>query len=130
MGCLREPQHEKFAREFLERSLSGMGKTASLVEAYRTAGYVASHANARRLRQRPEVRARIEELAREAAEYLDIRVQRVAVEVDRVGRANFADFIEPALDKDGNRIAGAFKLRDLTELPREITAAIKGLSYD
>lgn len=130
MGCLREPSHEKFAREYLERSLGGMGKTAALVEAYKTAGFVASHANARRLRNRPEVRARINELAAETAEYLDIRVQRVAVEVDRVGRANIIDVIEPVKDKDGNQVPGAYTIRDLTKLPREITAAIKGISYD
>lgn len=129
MGCLREPSHEKFAREFLEKSLSGMGKTQSLLEAYKTAGYVASHANARRLRNRPEVRARIDELAAEACEFADIRLKRVAVEVDRVGRANFQDLWEPLLDKDGNRVPGEYKLRDLTTMPRELTAAIAGLEW-
>lgn len=130
MGCLRDPKHEKFAIEYLERSLAGMSRSAAALEAYRSIGFVPQVNNARRLRNRPEIRARIEELAAEASEFANIRIKRVAVEIDRVGRSNFRDFIEPVLDKDGKRIPGAFKLKDLTELPREITAAIKGLSYD
>jgi len=129
MGCLRDPSHEKFALEFVERVFSGMPKTKALIEAYRSAGFVPRHGNARRLRQREEVRRRIEELAAEASEFANVRPKRIVVEVDRIARANLVDFFEPVLDGVGKPIAGQYQLRNLHELPREVTAALASLEY-
>lgn len=128
MPALRDPQYEKFAQQYVELAFSGNGNP--LLEAYKSAGYVAHRYNAARLKRRPEVTRRIEELTSEAAEWANIRVTRVAVEIDRVGRANILDLIEPVKDKDGNPVAGMYTLKDLTTLPREVTAAIKTISYD
>jgi hypothetical protein len=128
MVTLYDPQHEKFALEYVELAFSG--NRNPLIEAYKAAGYAPHRGNATRLRRQPKVSARITELMREAAEFANCRVKRVVVEVDRVGRANIADLMEPAFDDHGREIPGTFKWRDLTKLPRELTAAIKGVSYD
>lgn len=131
MPALRDPQHEKFALEFVELSFSG--NRNPLLQSYKAAGYAEHRGNASRLRRRPEVNARIQELIAEAAEFANVRAKRIVVEVDRVGRANFADFWEPEtkiLD-DGSIVrTGRVRLKPLDQLPRELTAAIKRFDYD
>lgn len=129
MGCLREPSHEKFALEYVERIFSGMPRTKALSEAYRSAGYVPRAANARRLLQREEVRRRVEALTSEAAEFANVRAKRIVVEVDRIARANLVDFFEPVLGADGQPKPGEYRLLDLHSLPRELTAALASLEY-
>jgi hypothetical protein len=131
MGCLREPSHEKFALEYVERIFSGMPRTKALSESYKAAGYVPRAANARRLIQRDEVRRRVEELTAEASEFANVRAKRIVVEVDRIARANYGDLFEPAVDAEGKPILDKLgkptsRLKDITELPRELTAAIAG----
>ena len=126
MPALRDPQHEKFSIEFVELAFSG--NRNPLIEAYKAAGYAAHRGNAARLRRRPEVNTRITELIAEAAEFANVRAKRIIVEVDRVGRANFADFWEPEM-KDGAP-TGRVRLKPLDQLPRELTAAIQSLEYD
>lgn len=123
MPALRDPQHERFALEFVEGCMGGKGKTAAYEDAYKAAGYAPSAPNARRLAQNPKVRRRIAELVEEAAEFANVRVRRLVVEIDRVGRANFADF----WTQDAN---GRLRLKSIDELPRELTAAIQSLEYD
>jgi hypothetical protein len=131
MPSLRDPQHEKFAVEFVELAFSG--NRNPVLSAYKAAGYAEDRGNANRLRKRPEVRARIEELISEAAEFANVRAKRIVVDIDRVGRVNFADFweAETKLDEDGREIrTGRVRLRPLDQLPRELTAAIQSLEYD
>jgi hypothetical protein len=135
MPALRDPQHEKFSIEFVELAFSG--NRNPLIEAYKSAGYAAHRGNAARLRRRPEVDARIQELIAEAAEFANVRAKRIIVEVDRVGRANFADFWEPETKvvkrEDGTEhveLTGRVRLKPLDQLPRELTAAIQSLEYD
>ncbi len=131
MPALRDPQHEKFSIEFVELAFSG--NRNPLIEAFKAAGYAAHRGNAARLRRRPEVAARIQELVAEAAEFANVRAKRIIVEVDRVGRANFADFWEPEMKADDKGVpqpTGRVRLRPLDQLPRELTAAIQSLEYD
>lgn len=124
MAALKDPQYEKFASELAELK--------SPTEAYKLAGYVPHRGNANRLARRPEIRARVADLLEEAAEYADIRRTRVLVEIDRVGRANLADFFERVVvgkDDDG-RDKYEIRLRDITTMPRQLTAAISGVEWD
>jgi len=60
--------------------------------AYAQAGYEPSIYNAGRLRNEPEIKARIDELMTEALEYSDIRISQVAVRLNRIASANIKDF--------------------------------------
>lgn len=124
MAALKDPQHEKFASELAELKAP--------IEAYKLAGYVPDRGNANRLARKPHVRARVQQLLDEAAEYADIRRVRVLVEIDRVGRANLADFFErvsTGRDADGKE-QFEIRMRDITRLPRHLTAAIAALEFD
>lgn len=121
MGALENVRHEEFALQISE------GRT--LLEAHKAAGYVPDAGNAKRLRKRPEVRARIAELRSEAAEFANVRRIRVVLEVDRVGRANIRDFYEHELDEATKRPTGRMKLRSILDLPRELTAAIQEVEF-
>jgi len=124
MSALKDPQYEKFASELAELKAP--------IEAYKLAGFVPHRGNANRLARRPEIKARVQQLLDEAAEYADIRRVRVLVEIDRVGRANLADFYEKvSTGKDVNGIEQfELRLRDITSLPRHLTAAIAGIEWD
>lgn len=110
MPALKDPQYEKFASELAELK--------SPTEAYKLAGYAPHRGNAARLAKRPEVRARVQELLDEAAEFADIRRVRVLVEIDRVGRANVKDFYRNGV------------LIPIDELPRPVAAAIKEVQVE
>jgi hypothetical protein len=111
MSALKDPQYEKFAAELAELKPP--------IEAYKLAGFVPHRGNANRLSKRPEIKARVQQLLDEAAEYADIRRVRVLVEIDRVGKANIADFYEA----DGKT------LKNITQMPRRLTAAIAGINW-
>lgn len=85
--------------------------------------------NAYRVERRPEIQERIKELVSQAAELADITAARVLVEIDRVGRANLLDFIEPDVGMDG-KPNGKWKFKDFSKLPRSLTAAIQSIDYD
>lgn len=117
MGYLPNHKWELFCRESVELELAGdKGATA---KAYERAGYLPSPHNARRLRNRPLIRARREELFREACEYRNITATKLAIRLDRVGAANIADFLED----DGRT------LKNLKTMPRELTAAIESIEF-
>ena len=124
MAALKDPQHERFASELAELKQP--------IEAYKAAGYVPDRGNANRLARKPHIRARVADLLNEAAEYADIRRVRVLVEIDRVGRANLADFFEKVSKGKDDQGVEQFeiRLRDITALPRHLTAAIAGLEFD
>lgn len=124
MAALKDPQHEKFASELAELKPP--------IEAYKLAGFVPDRGNANRLARKPHIRARVQALLDEAAEYADIRRARVLVEIDRVGRANLADFFEKVQvgTADDGKAVYELRLRDITALPRYLTAAISSLEFD
>jgi hypothetical protein len=130
MSALRNPQWELFSRELVELELAG-DKSARL-KAYEKVYGPGSSAidNARRLANRAEIKQRTRQLFAEALEYRDVRVASVVTRIDRVGRANLADFFEPTLDNDGNRIPGSYRLKDITALPRELSEALHSIEWD
>lgn len=117
MGYLPNHKWEVFCRESVELELAG-DKHAT-AKAYERAGYLPNPHNARRLRNRPLIKARREELFREACEYRTITATKLAIRLDRVGRANIADFFED----DGRT------LKNISTLPRELTAAIESIEF-
>jgi phage terminase small subunit len=124
MGILPNPQHEIFARELVELRL-GCDKQAN-AKAYIAAGYAERNAesNGRRLSNRPHIKNRFKELFAEACAYRDIRPAAIVVRIDRVGSANIADFYEADPDHPGK-----VRLKDITKLPRELSAAIEQIKW-
>lgn len=112
MPALQNARYEKYANELAELKPQ--------LEAFVAAGYSPDKAYASRIAKRPDIRGRVRELLEEAAEYADVRRVRVLVELDRVGRANLADFYE----EDGKT------LKNIKTLPRSITAALAGIEWD
>lgn len=112
MAALRNPRWEKFAQLRAER----IPRRA----AYMQAGFIPEPGNAKRLEQRRQVATRIKELVDEAASYTTVNRVRVVEELARIGLANLQDLYEP----DGRT------LRNITRLPRHVTAALAGLAFD
>jgi hypothetical protein len=128
MGILPDPQHEIFARELVELQLNCDKKARA--KAYERAGFAPRNAdsNGRRLANRPDVKGRVRELFGEACAYRDIRPAAIVVRIDRVGRANVADFYEMELD-GGGKPTGKLRLKDITTLPRELSEAIESVKW-
>ncbi len=130
MSVLANPQWEIYARELVEIELACVDEnmTASRGDlrhqAYKKAGYSGNADNARRLANQRQVKARFRQLFAEALEYRDVRAATVVTRIDRVGRANVADFYE--LAEDGQSL----KLRCIKSLPRELSEAIKAVKVN
>lgn len=124
MGILPDPQHEIFARELVELQLSCDKKARA--KAYERAGFAPKNAdsNGRRLANRRHVRKRVHELFAEACAYRDIRPAAIVIRIDRIGRANVADFYEADPDAPGR-----IRLKDITKLPRELSDAIEQVKW-
>jgi hypothetical protein len=123
MSALGIPQYELFCRECVELLLEYAVEGANAVkrardEAYKRAGFAPNSDNARRFANRPQIKARVSELFNEALEYRDVRVASVLTRIDRVGRANVVDFYDQNL-----------KIRNINDLPRELTEAIKAIKF-
>jgi hypothetical protein len=129
-GALRNPQHERFARELVEQYLKVPPSRQPQLEAYKRAGYPPHRGNCHRLSRRPDVRRRVDELMDEARELLDIRMVKALVRVDRIADAKVSDFyeeatIEPVLGERRTVI----RLKDITKLPPELAEAIAEVEY-
>lgn len=135
MAVLRRLNWETFAREYVERVLAAEPSMEARARA-RTEAYDKVYGehpnnvhNARRLVQNAQVRGRIRSLIEEALEYRDVRIASVVTRIDRIGRANLADFFIAEFDAEGNA-TGRYQLRDLTRLPRELTDALASVRWD
>lgn len=115
VACRRDPQWRRMAEELAELKKP--------IDAYKAAGYAPHRGNATRLARQPEIRAYVEELMDEAAEFAGIRRVTVVNRIDRVGRANVADFYEIAGD------TLTLQLKNIKELPRELTDALAGIEW-
>jgi hypothetical protein len=115
------PQQEQFVRELvrLEMALDRQARG----KAYVLANYKPNPANARRLANTPAVKARYVEIFAEECERCRIRPEAIVLRIDRVGRANIADFYE--FDPATRRLA----LKNIKDLPRELTEAIESIKY-
>jgi hypothetical protein len=111
MSALRNRRKELFAVEWAS------GKTP--IQAMEAAGYKPAPANARKLANSPEIKARRSELFRQHADFLSVDMARVLMEQARIAYSNMADFWERGPDGKG------WQLKDLTTLPREVMAAVR-----
>ncbi len=109
--CRRDPQWRRMAEELAELKRP--------IDAYKNAGYVPHRGNANRLARTAEVQAYRDELMDAAAEFAAVRRVTVVNRIDRVGRANVADFYE----------ADGVTLRNIKLLPRELTEALAGIDW-
>lgn len=122
MPILSDRRYEDFA----QRLANGEDRT----EAYKSAGFDGQRANARRASNYPQVKARVAELGARACELADITRASTLVEVDRVARANITDFFEAVEVRKGKQVEIEYRLRDLTKLPRALTAAISAIEWN
>jgi phage terminase small subunit len=125
MPALRNARHEAFCRQIVA------GKSAAA--AYRAAGYKADRRTAWRVRHRPDICRRIDELVaadhraqRQAmAEALDrhrVTTDAVICELAKIGYANLHDFIEIGVDGEP-RI-------NLAAITRDEAAGLQEISID
>jgi Terminase small subunit len=120
---LRNSKHEKFARE--------VAALTPLATAYREAGFLGDlrwhRYNASKLANKPNVKARIEELRVEFEAMSAIHVEYVRHQLLRTIEADPRDLFErDSGDPTGKR----FRLRSIADLPRHLTAAIAKLKID
>jgi len=80
MPVLRNARQEKFAQELV--------KGKSIVDAYEAAGYVRDWGNGTKLRYKPHVAARVDELLGRAAAKAEVTAERVLRELALIGFAN------------------------------------------
>src|SRR5215470_561057 len=113
-GTLRNLKWERFAREYASGE--------SLACAYVRAGFADTpnaRFNASRLRNKPAVRARIDELMWQFAEASAIKVEYLQHQLLPLLRANGQDLFD-----------SVGKLRPIGELQRDCSAAIKSIKFD
>lgn len=133
MPYLANQKWELFCHEWVELTLQGdadalklpkRGDPKARLKAYERAGLgvpgsASNESNARRMSNRPVVRARFQELFRERCEYRDITAIKLVTRIDRVGRVNIAE----AYEDDGRT------LKNLKAMPREVSDAIESIKY-
>jgi hypothetical protein len=120
VSVLRNRRKERFAIEWAG------GKTP--IEAMAAAGYKPAPANARKLANSPEVKARRTELFRAHADFLSADIARALIEQARIAYSNIADFWEVVSVPAGDGGVGEvleWRIKDVTAMPRELTAAIQ-----
>lgn len=126
IGVLHNWRWELFARGLVEAKIAGLDKkqfAKARTKAYTEAGFAPNADNARRDANNAAIKARVDELFAEALEFRDVRAATVVTRIDRIGRANLADFFERA---EG----GGYQLKDITTLPRELTEALAAIEWD
>ncbi len=113
---LKNPEHEKLAREY--------AAGASMAGAWRAIGRdPMKNGNQWRTFRRPDIQARVEYLRGEFNRMAGISLAALQARLLRIADANIADFFEA----DG---AGRLRLRNVTTLPRAVTAPIAELRLD
>jgi hypothetical protein len=117
------PQQEQFVRELVRLEMAVPFDRQARGNAYVLANYKPNPANARRLANTPAVKVRYAEIFAEECERCRIRPEAIVLRIDRVGRANIADFYE--FDPKTQRLA----LKNIKDLPRELTEAIESIKY-
>ena len=92
MGILKNTKHEAFAQ--------GIAKGMTLNAAYVEAGYKANRKNASRLKTNEDIKARVAELAHEAAKRAAKSLDDVIAEYERIAFTGMSRFLR--VDADGN----------------------------
>jgi hypothetical protein len=134
MAKLSNWNHERFASLLAEKIIDGELVDAARQSAYREVGFAPSQPNARRLANRPEVRARVAELTNRAAELAEIDRAYVLIGFKRIADANIVDLLKGAAKQSetARRLLGdpAAFVRYLETLPRGLTDAIASLEFN
>ncbi len=110
MGELRNPKQERFAQEYLRRLNAGGKRSEAARGAYLAAGYGSAPPhdmdNSRRLRNTPQVAARIAELQSVGSRLVELdsgwALQQLLGLMRAAGSFNLDDFLGP-VDAAGNR---------------------------
>ena len=122
MPKLKSRKREMFAIE--------VAAMTPLAQAYTSAGYKDSpwaRYNASKLAHVPQVAKRIDELMTEFSDRSGIRAEYLQRRMLPLLEANAVDFYETVKDPAGNKV---YRLRALTDLPRDLQAAIKAIDID
>lgn len=119
-------KEERFAVELYS------GKTP--VEAFELAGYGANKgvtlkANARRMSNDPRIRARIREMFDREWGLASVQAEQLRHERRIIAYADMKNYFHRPYDDAGNP-TGPMQPRDITQLPRHLTAAIKSIRYN
>lgn len=105
MGILRNGRHERFAQELAKGNSAG--------DAYAAAGFAPHDSNCIRLKNHPDVVARVEEILGRAAKRVEIDQARVLAELGKIG---FSDIRRAVAWRSNVAVAAV----DLDEEMREI----------
>ena len=122
MPKLKSRKREMFAIE--------VAAMTPLAQAYTSAGYKDlpwARYNASKLAHVPQVAKRIDELMTEFSDRSGIRAEYLQRRMLPLLEANAVDFYETVKDPAGNKV---YRLRALTDLPRDLQAAIKAIDID
>src|SRR4051812_1589916 len=114
MGILSNAKHERFAQELAKGSTAG--------DAYAAAGYAPNDGNCIRLKNSPDVVARVEEILGRAAAKAEVTVERVLRELALIGFANMDDFLR--IGEDGD------PYYDFSAMSRDQAAAIAEVTVE
>ncbi len=116
MGTKRELRDERFAREYV---IDLNGEQAAI-----RAGYAPKSAKvtASRLLTKANVKARIAELAKQHADKLDLKAEKVLRELSLMAFSNMMDYIKTNAEGDA--------FIDLSALTRDQTAAIQEITVE
>lgn len=120
---MRNPKKETFAREIAANEPPFGDTRPALLAAMAAAGYVPALANGRRLRNDPEVVARVKQLRKAHADFVCADIGRIVQEQASIAYADIRDYYD-----FGD--AGEPRLKNLNALPRTLTCAIRKLKFD
>jgi hypothetical protein len=131
MGVLGNIKHEAFAQEVHRQQLSGEKRGAARTAAYRTTIYTgespvddaALAPDARKMANRNDVKARIQELADFASKLAGIDKNWALVKLKGFAEANLDDYLGPP-DAEG------YRYFDLRGVPRDKIALLGELTQD
>jgi hypothetical protein len=139
MGVLSNFDHERFCQLAHKRIWAGEKQVEACEAAYRDAICEGAEntkptdfaANVRKLRNRPEIKARLQELADYAAKLAGIDAGWAQLKLRDMVEANLDDYLSPTPDDGGNRFltigeVSREKLGLLTELSQEETTELAG----
>lgn len=118
------PHNKPFNRK-LERFVLELYAGKTPLEAMEIAGYKPRAENARRMANSPEVRGRLSTFFSQERNLIEIEAMRARRERDCVAYSNISNYFEPVLDH--GKPTGRLRVKDFTQLPREIAAAIQSI---
>jgi hypothetical protein len=117
--------HNKPFNRKLERFVLELYAGKSPMEAMEIAGYKPRPENARRMVNSPEVRARLSTFFSQERNMIEIEAMRVRRERDCIAYSNIANYFEPVMEN--GKPTGRVRVKDFTQLPREVAAAIQSI---